>query len=104
MIIEEVDVQNAIKRANLLNQAVLVALQGAHYTLGPGLNGPPKGWLNFRTRGMPFSQWQRMFFFIQDGHLMKQTKDEISASLFMDFKGAKIEVKIVQFFLSKIEF
>lgn len=90
-IIEEVDVQNAIKRANLLNQAVLAALQGAHYTLGPGLNGPPKGWLNFRTRGMPFSQWQRMFFFIQDGHLMKQTKEEISASLFMDFKGAKIE-------------
>jgi len=90
-IIEEVDVQNAIKRASLLNQAVLAALQGAHYTLGPGLNGPPKGWLNFRTRGMPFSQWQRMFFFIQDGHLMKQTKEEISASLFMDFKGAKIE-------------
>ncbi|CAG5107888.1 Oidioi.mRNA.OKI2018_I69.chr1.g3538.t1.cds [Oikopleura dioica] len=90
-LIEEVDVQNSIKRANLLNQAVLAALQGAHYTLGPGLNGPPRGWLNFRTRGLPFSQWQRMFFFIQDGHLMRQTKDEISATLFMDFKGAKVE-------------
>ena len=68
------------------------ALQATHYSLGANSNGPPRGWLNYRTRGLPFSQWQRIFFFIQDCHLMKQAKDEINANVFLDFKGCTIEV------------
>ena len=41
------------------------ALQQTHYTLDSTSNGPPRGWLNLRTRGLPFSQWTRQFFFIQ---------------------------------------
>ena len=49
------------------------ALQQTHYTLDSTSNGPPRGWLNLRTRGLPFSQWTRQFFFIQ-GLGFKTTK------------------------------
>ena len=71
------------------------ALQETHYSLGPNSNGPPRGWLNYRTRGLPFSQWQRMFFFIQDCHLMKQSLEEINANIFLDFNQCIVEVNIM---------
>ena len=56
------------------------------------VNGPPRGWLNLRTRGLPFTQWQRTFFFIQDCMLMKQAYEDINANIFLDFKGAVVSV------------
>ena len=75
-------------------QQVMEALQATHYTLGANSNGPPRGWLNYRTRGLPFSQWQRIFFFIQDCHLMRQTREEINANLFLDFNNCTVEVRL----------
>ena len=58
-------------------------------------NGPPRGWLNLRVRGLPFSQWQRVFFYIQDCHMMKQSKEDINANIFFDFKNAQVQVSQV---------
>ena len=52
-------------KAQQLNKQIIESLQITHYTLDSTSNGPPRGWLNLRTRGLPFSQWARIFFFIQ---------------------------------------
>jgi len=80
-----------ISRAQVLNKQVMEALQVTHYTLDSSSNGPPRGWLNLRVRGLPFSQWQRVFFYIQDCHMMKQSKEDINANIFFDFKNAQVQ-------------
>ena len=70
----------------------MAALEQTHYTLDSTSNGPPRGWLNLRTRGLPFSAWTRQFFFIQDCHLMCQAKEDVNANIFLDFKGAIVKV------------
>ena len=66
-------------------------------------NGPPRGWLNLRVRGLPFSQWQRVFFYIQDCHMMKQSKEDINANIFFDFKNAQVQVSHVNEAISQFK-
>jgi len=88
---EKEEPEEVSDKAQRLNLTVMAALEQTHYTLDSTSNGPPRGWLNLRTRGLPFSAWTRQFFFIQDCHLMCQAKEDVNANIFLDFKGAIVK-------------